>query len=88
MLFGIVSIPTSAFLAYTADNLYKKWVKIFLFPLSVILAFIFNLFILSLIYGGGLGLIALSFAKDTSHPLIYLIIAGISAFFISAPSGE
>jgi hypothetical protein len=36
----------------------------------------------------GTGLIALYFAENATHPLIYFLLAGFNAFTISAPNGE
>lgn len=91
IIFSILSIPqipVMGLILYAEKNIYKKWVRIYLFPITLVMGFIIGTFIPVSIFGGGLGLIALNFAENATYPLLYFIIAGFFAFTIAAPNGE
>jgi len=77
-----------AILIYATENTWRKWIKWFLLPVAVVLAFIFGTGLITFVYGGALALIAQRFVENASYPWIYWIICGIAAFYIMAPSGE
>lgn len=87
MIISVPSIPFMALVAHVSENPHKKWSKI-LFPIAIFFGFIFGTLLISLVFGGGIGLIALNFAEKATHPLAYFILAGIGAFYISSPAGE
>lgn len=88
MILFVPAMPAMALLGYAGENSHKKWIRIFLFPMSLVLAFIFGTLLNCLVFGGGLGWLVLPFVEKATHPWIYYIIAGLGAFFIAAPSGE
>ena len=88
MLLSIPQMPVMILIAYAAENSYKIWIRRFLLPIALIAGFIVGTLIPCVIFGGGLGLIALNFVENITFPLVYFIIAGFSAFAIAAPSGE
>jgi|GEM_PF-3730353 len=81
------SIPIMVFIRYLTEHTEKRWTKIALIPTFVI-GFIIGTLLPSAIFGMGTGVIALNFAEKATHPLIYFLLAGFSAFTISAPTGE
>ena len=88
MILGIPGMPTIVLLGYATDNIWRKWVKWFLLPIAVVVAFIFGTFLPVFVYGGTLALIARHFVANASYPWIYWGVCGFAAFYIMAPSGE
>ena len=72
---------------YFDSNPHKLIIKILFIP-AMIVTFFISLFIPSIIFGMGIGVTTLKFASEASYAPVYFIIAGIAAFFISAPNGE
>lgn len=86
----ILSLP-SMFLVGLFSHLSQRSHKIagkILLVIVGFLAFFTGVFLLSAVHGIGIGWIATISADKATYPIVYLIIAGISAFFMVAPSGE
>jgi len=90
VLYPLISLPAMPivyFIGYLTEHPEKRWTKIVL-VLTFIISFIFGTLLPAAIFGMGTGLIALYFAENATHPLIYFLLAGFNAFTISAPNGE
>lgn len=87
VMLGAVSLPFINLFTFASENKEKLWAKV-VSPIAIIFMFLFGTLFICVIYGGGIGLLALIFAGKAIYPMPYFIIAGICAFSIIAPSGE
>ena len=86
----LLSLPGLAFFAvfmgvYESDRTWRR--KVLLAPAAA-LAFLFGTLLTCFVFGGGLGLVALTFSQETAHPWVYFAVAGLAAFSLLDPVGR
>ena len=67
MIISLPAMPFMVLVVHASENINKRWARILL-PIGIFFGFIFGTLLLCSIYGGGMGLIALNFAKNATYP--------------------